>query len=190
MNKQKKYKIVKSIWCIIVIIFAVFVGLIIWSMWGLIAGIVGAIISIFIIALIFSEIDRVIFGREFVEQMENIRVKEEKKDVEGLIKILQYDNDWSVKGDAAQALGEIGDEKAVESLIQVLFTLAPPVNTVTEAKNVVDAQDKIGDALVTIGAPAVNPLIHVLKESRSDEYYIQKKATEVLQRIGVDLNSI
>lgn len=150
------------------------VGFIIWGMWGLIAGIVGAIISVFIIAVIFSEINRVIFGREFVEQMENIRDKEKKNDVEGLIKILQYDNNWSVKGDAAQALGEIGDEKAVESLIQVLFTRAP-VNTVAEAKNVVDAQDKIVDALVTIGAPAVNPLIHVLKESGSDEYFIFKK---------------
>ena len=79
MNKQKKYENVQSIMPIIAIIFTVLVGFIIWGMWGLIAGIVGAIISFCIIAVIWSGFNEVIFGREFVKQMEERKQETTKK---------------------------------------------------------------------------------------------------------------
>ncbi len=46
--------------------------------------------------------------------------KNKKQDVNNLINVLLYDRDWKVRRDAAEALGKIGDARAVEPLIQAL----------------------------------------------------------------------
>jgi HEAT repeat protein len=50
----------------------------------------------------------------------NVRKLAEKRDVEGLVKALCYEKDEYVRRDASEALGEIGDTQAVESLIETL----------------------------------------------------------------------
>jgi len=44
----------------------------------------------------------------------------EKKDVKGLIKVLGTEIDWFARKKAAEALGNIGDKRAVEPLVQAL----------------------------------------------------------------------
>ena len=50
----------------------------------------------------------------------NIEKLKEKKDVESLIKALQYKGDLDVRSEAVEAVGKIGDKRAVEPLIQAL----------------------------------------------------------------------
>jgi len=50
----------------------------------------------------------------------NVKKLEEKKDVEGLISALLYETDWpDVRQEAAEALGRIGNTRAIEPLIRV-----------------------------------------------------------------------
>jgi len=123
-----------------------------------------------------------------------------KKDVEGLIKALNYERDHDVRMGAAEALGEIGDKRAVEPLIQAL-----------EADSYLQARaawalGEIGDkravkplipalqgeldtevtlyamqTLIKIGEPAVKPLIQALKRKDSG---VQARAAEALGEIG------
>jgi len=50
----------------------------------------------------------------------NIEELEQNGDVEGLIRALKYKKNADVLNDAAYALGEIGDERAVQPLIEAL----------------------------------------------------------------------
>jgi bilin biosynthesis protein len=54
------------------------------------------------------------FGTQDVQEMK------EKRDVDELIKALGYKKDSGVRRDAAEALGEVGDSRAVEPLIRAL----------------------------------------------------------------------
>jgi len=78
-----------------------------------------------------------------------------EKDVEGLIKALKYSLDMEIRGEAALALGEIGDARAVGPLTQAL-----------KDKNDFFVAD-VEEALVKIGEPAVEPLIQALKDEDS-----------------------
>lgn len=81
----------------------------------------------------------------------NVEKLEAKRDVEGLIKALNYKKDLKVRWEAAVALGEIKDKKAVEPLFQALKD---------ESKWV---QEESAEALGKIGEPAGESLIQALK---------------------------
>ena len=81
----------------------------------------------------------------------NIRKLKAKGKVKGLIKALGY-KDWFIRNSAAEALGEIGDVRAVEPLIAALID---PNGDIRRAS--ASALGKIGDVR------AVEPLIAVLK---------------------------
>jgi HEAT repeat protein len=83
----------------------------------------------------------------------NIEKMKAQGDVEGLTKALK-DRDWSVRREAAAALGDIGDAKAVEPLIQALKYEEKSPRLVTTA----------AWALSKIGAPTVDPLIRALED--------------------------
>jgi HEAT repeat protein len=70
---------------------------------------------------------------------------------------------------AAQILGKIGDNRAVESLIRALRDRDSPV------------REAAASALETIGPPAVKPLIEALNDSRPD---VRWAATRMLGRMG------
>src|SRR4030043_126453 len=84
----------------------------------------------------------------------NIKKMKANKDVEGLIEALK-DKDESVRRLAAEALGEIGDARAVEPLIQALKDKDTWLRWCSA-----EALGEIGDAR------AVAPLIQALKEQR------------------------
>jgi len=50
----------------------------------------------------------------------NVEKMRDKGDLEGLFKALGH-KDYEVRGNAAEALGKIGDKRAVEPLIQTLL---------------------------------------------------------------------
>ena len=86
----------------------------------------------------------------------DIKALKEKKDVKGLIKALKY-GDSNIRMFAAIALGEIGDERAVEPLILSL----------KDEEQVV--QNEVLKSLVKIGDPAVDTLITALKDEKLEE---------------------
>ncbi|MCJ7471087.1 HEAT repeat domain-containing protein [Candidatus Bathyarchaeota archaeon] len=94
-----------------------------------------------------------------------------KPNVERLIKALK-DEDFHVRIEAAEALGKIGDERAVEPLIEALK----------------DKYDKdrgvrmiAARALGEIGEPAVGPLIEALKDK---DNYVRRDAAGALGEIS------
>ena len=76
-----------------------------------------------------------------------------KGDVKGLIKALGYQKDWHVRQAAAEALGKIGDARAVEPLVAALKD-----QDSNARQGAAEALGRIGDAR------AVEPLIAALKE--------------------------
>ena len=89
-----------------------------------------------------------------------------------LIQALLEDKVSSVRAEAADALGEIGDIRAVEPLIQVL----QEDEDYTVRDHAVSALGEIGDAR------AVEPLIQVLLED--EDYFVRGYAAEALGKIG------
>ncbi len=81
------------------------------------------------------------------------------------------DEDWYVRSNAAEALGEIGDARAVEPLIQALLG--------DESEGV---RGEAAGALGHIGdARAVEPLIQALKD---EDWWVRKEAAWALGKIG------
>jgi hypothetical protein len=117
------------------------------------------------------------------------------RDIEGLIKALDYEKDLSVRSAAADALGKTGDARAVEPLITILKDGDKDVR-----KAAADALDKLGwkpdlgedgtwywiakkdwRKCAIIGASAVEPLITVLKDRDKD---VRKVAAYALDKLG------
>ena len=123
----------------------------------------------------------------------NVGKMKSKGDVKGLIKALNYRKDAYIREAAAKALGEIGDARAIEPLIDALKDESEYVRSAAA-----EALDKLGwqpdteerkaaywaakqewDKCVEIGAPAVEPLIIALKDWR-----VREAAAEALGKIG------
>lgn len=101
----------------------------------------------------------------------NLKRLEAKRDIQGLVKALQYEKDPQVPCGAALALGRIGDAQAVEPLI----------STLQQHGNNWDVKQAAADALSQIGAPAVNALIAALADPIS---VVRVDAAEALGTIG------
>jgi HEAT repeat protein len=101
----------------------------------------------------------------------NIEKLRARRDVKGLIKALSYQKDYkdNVHQWAAEALGEIGDARAVEPLIVAL------------KEGYTDVRRGAAEALCKIGAPAVEPLIAALKGTNGT---VRRDAAESLGKIG------
>jgi HEAT repeat protein len=137
----------------------------------------------------------------------NVKKLRAKRDVQGLINALGYKKDYRVCRDAAVALGEIQDQRAVEPLIaatdtgnrEVRKAAAGALVRVPDPRAIMslialleDTFDKYGhviddtlgksirDAIAEIGTPAVEPLIAALKYRNTGT---QKAAAEELGRI-------
>ncbi|MCK4736590.1 MAG: HEAT repeat domain-containing protein [Methanophagales archaeon] len=98
---------------------------------------------------------------------------EKKKDVQGLIKALQYKKDRDVRGAAAKALGNIRDKRAVEPLVQALKDEYLRVR-----RGVAETLGKIGDKR------AVEPLIHAFgDETHYVSHLVKDTAHMALEQI-------
>jgi hypothetical protein len=107
-----------------------------------------------------------LFGPPNVENMKA------KGDVQGLIKAMSYQKDVDVRVAAARALGQIGDARAVEPLIEILN------DRQGSASLAAIALGKIGDSR------AVEPLIAALKDKGANYYPIRSNAADALGSIG------
>ena len=101
-----------------------------------------------------------LFGPPNVEKMEA------KRDVQGLIKALDYQKDASVRDAAAKALGKLKDARAVVPLIAALEDESTGVR-----REAAEALGKSGDAR------AVEPLIVALRDKVTD---VRRDAAEAL----------
>ncbi len=135
-----------------------------------------------------------LFGRPNVVKLKT------RHNIKGLIKALGYEQDSDVRKAAANALGEIGDTRAVEPLIAALKDQWPVAITAIEAlghfgtmaveplitilKNYDEngSQRNAAIALGRIGTPAVDPLITILK---NDDWSLHKGVIEALKFIGL-----
>jgi len=101
----------------------------------------------------------------------NVEKLKAKKDIDGLVKTLQYQKDQGqIRRAAAEALGEIGDARAIEPLIAILKDGNSDIH-----KAGAEALGKIGDAR------AVKPLIAALKSNNGE---VRQAAAEALGKIG------
>lgn len=99
----------------------------------------------------------------------NVKKMEKKRDVKGLIKALN-NRDYDVRREAAEALGRIGDKRAVEPLIQALKERGDLSAYAAEALGNIEA------------AGVVAPLIQAIKVKSS--LFFQKKAFKALAHLG------
>ncbi|RMH93635.1 MAG: HEAT repeat domain-containing protein [Calditrichaeota bacterium] len=81
----------------------------------------------------------------------------EKRNIKGLMKALQYQKDWQIREYAARALGQLNAREAIEELIPLLSDLVQEV------------RDAASEALIHIGAPAVDALIAALSDAGARE---------------------
>ena len=123
----------------------------------------------------------------------NVEKLKAKRDINGLIKALDYHKDSSVRIKAAQALGQLGDTRAITSLAHLMRysnnELRKEVILALKNLNWEPGLDKQGaiywieigqwNQVVQIGAPAVGPLIQALyNRSKRDD------AGRTLQKLG------
>lgn len=106
-----------------------------------------------------------LFGPPDVERLK------EKKRLQGLQRALAYKHDADIRQQAARALAEIGDPRAVEPLVATLQDSSPEVREATTR-----ALGQLGDAR------AVKPLINQLRDWRSDR--LCNAARDALVQIG------
>lgn len=105
----------------------------------------------------------------------NVKELKAKGDIKGLIKALRYKKNYLIRAEAADSLGETGDERAVHPLIDALKDENKHVRKVAA-----EALGKIGDK------QAVEPLIAALKDK---EGHVRETATSALGKIG-DLRAV
>jgi len=113
--------------------------------------------------------------REFNPDIDDL---EKQKDVEGLIRALKNE-DYLIRKEAARSLKKVGDERAVESLIEALkYESWEDAYTV-----LISVRESAADALGIIGDKrALNPLIQSLFEDSDEE--VRWKAAAALGKIG------
>jgi len=100
----------------------------------------------------------------------NVQKLEAKGNVKGLIKALRYEKSPFIRHDAVEALGKIGDHRAVEPLITVLKD-----KSFFGRKAAAIALGEIGDSR------AVDPLIGALKDKNED---VRAATAQALGSIG------
>jgi HEAT repeat protein len=118
----------------------------------------------------------IVVGLSFLERFTcaglfgtDVKKLKETRNVQGLILALK-DKDPKVQYDAAEALGEIGDNRAVE-----------PLTTALKNDEFSGVRWKAAEALSKIGAPAVEALIGALRHDDDD---VRWKAAIALGEIG------
>ncbi|GAB4305967.1 MAG: HEAT repeat domain-containing protein [Methanobacteriaceae archaeon] len=94
--------------------------------------------------------------------------------IDPLIKAF-YDKDWRVQAIVAEALGKIGDEKAVKPLIRALTDKDKIERNRYVRGKAAEALGRIGDER------AIEPLIDALNEKY---IYVRRKAEKALERLG------
>jgi HEAT repeat protein len=140
----------------------------------------------------------------------DVKKLKEKRDVNGLVRALGYRQDWAVRRDAAEALGEVGDARVVNALIAALKDNVDyfPDRTNKIRSAAVKALGRIGDvsaippliaalkdphfggggfseALALIGSPAIPALVGLLKEGdRGMNQSLHEVAVRALGLIG------
>lgn len=115
----------------------------------------------------------------------DIKKMERNKDVKGLMKALNFENDESIRRDAAFALGKISDSStdvisgsdtsASESTIKQL------INSLNNES--IDVRKNAAGALIKIGEPAVEVLINALED---ENWRVRWHSAEILGEIKDD----
>lgn len=101
----------------------------------------------------------------------NIQIMKTIKEVKGLIKALDYQEDWRIRDKAAEALGEIGDPRAVDLLIIALKNDKNEYVRRSAAK----ALGQICDT------KAVEPLLAALENA---DYRLREDVANALEKLG------
>ena len=128
----------------------------------------------------------------------DIKKMELNKDVKGLMKALSFENDESIRRDAAFALGKISDSSTVDPIINELnyekkdvinssnsdigeSTIEQLINSLNNEN--IDVRKNAASALIKIGEPAVDMLINALDD---ENWRVRWQAAEILGEIKDD----
>ena len=101
----------------------------------------------------------------------DVEALQASRDVDGLIAALGYQKDKNIRLKAAQALGHVGDDRAVAPLLAAHFDVSWSVH------------EAAGAALAQIGAAAVEPLLNALEDNNRE---VRVNAARALAEIGDD----
>ena len=125
----------------------------------------------------------------------NIKKMEQNKDVKGLMKALNFENDESIRRDAAFALGKISDSSTVDPIINELnyekkdvinssnsdigeSTIEQLINSLNNEN--IDMRKNAASTLIKIGEPAVDMLINALED---ENWRVRWHSAEILGEI-------
>jgi HEAT repeat protein len=113
----------------------------------------------------------------------DIKKMEREKDLAGLMRLLKFENDETVRRDAAFAIGKISDPNSELYRSYDENNEKPGLEELVTAlkdENIAGQKDIVND-LVGIGEPAVEPLINLLKD---EKWRVRYYAAEALGEIG------
>ena len=128
----------------------------------------------------------------------DIKKMERNKDVKGLMKALSFENDESIRRDAAFALGKISDSSTADPIINELnyekndvinssdsdigeSTIEQLINSLNNEN--IDVRKNAAIALIKIGEPAVDMLINALE---NENWRVRWHSAEILGEIKDD----
>jgi HEAT repeat protein len=120
------------------------------------------------------------FKKLFGFSKPDIKKMEREKDLAGLMRLLKFENDETVRRDAAFAIGKISDPNLELYRSNNEKPGLDQLITALQNENVNGQKDIVKD-LVEIGEPSVEPLINLLKDEKWRIRYI---AAETLGEIG------
>lgn len=112
----------------------------------------------------------------------DIKKMERERDVMGLTRLLKFEQDESVRREAAFALGKISGPNSEEAEKDILEQSVNDLINSLKSDDVKE-QKQAARELVDIGKPAVKPILKLLKDQ---EWKIRWYASEILGEIGDD----
>lgn len=110
----------------------------------------------------------------------DIKKMEREKDIRGLTRLLKFDQDESVRREAAFALGKISGPNSEEAERDILEQSIDELINSLKSDDV-KLQKQAARELVDIGKPAVKPILKILKD---ENWKIRGYASEILGEIG------
>lgn len=148
----------------------------------------------YIIKFCTENFDYFIFCKELLFKMDlknlfglkkpDIKKMEMERDIEGLTRLLKFENDESVRRDAAFAIGKIiGPNSDIDNGMKSTEDREGSVEDLIESlkSDDINGQKSSARKLVDIGKPVVNPVIKALND---DKWRVRWYAAEILGEIG------
>lgn len=117
------------------------------------------------------------FLRRMLGTKPSIKKMQEIGDIDGLIETLQHE-DWEVRRSAIEALGDLGDSRAVNALLEVLE------RDVETPEKLAKSLENLGSLMGRIGAEPAEEQQAELKRQQDEIEHRRRVIEKVLAKLG------